>query len=193
MTVRTTSKTVTFMHPFNLSGIDEVQPAGTYTVETDEELLRTSSLPAYRRISSCGPSFRGHPVRMGAPGRGDFHTALRTEGFERRGALLGVAVKPNENTHASLLSAGRSRDSKGVGCGSDYPSSRHISRLPARACFPGCCDMKTRSLHTHAPKSCRSSHGKTCRSVLGIGGAGAAADDPTPAPRRALRTAWEST
>jgi hypothetical protein len=37
MTVRTTSKTVTFMHPFNLSGADEVQPAGTYTVETDEE------------------------------------------------------------------------------------------------------------------------------------------------------------
>jgi hypothetical protein len=52
MTVRTTSKTVTFMHPFNLSGMDEVQPAGTYTVETDEELLRTSSLPAYRRIST---------------------------------------------------------------------------------------------------------------------------------------------
>ena len=90
---------------------------------------------------------------MGAPGWGDFHTALRTEGFERRGALLGVAVKPNENTHASLLSAGRSRDSKGVGCGSDYPSSRHISRLPAQACFPGCRDMKTRSLHTHAPKN----------------------------------------
>jgi hypothetical protein len=52
MTVRTTSKTVTFTHPFNLSGTDEVQPAGTYTVETDEELLQTSSLPAYRRIST---------------------------------------------------------------------------------------------------------------------------------------------
>jgi hypothetical protein len=53
MTVRTTSKTVTFMHPFNLSGTDEVQPAGTYTVETDEELLEpSSSFPAYRRIST---------------------------------------------------------------------------------------------------------------------------------------------
>jgi hypothetical protein len=52
MTVRTTSRTVTFMHPFNLSGTDEVQPAGTYTVETDEELLQTPSLPAYRRIST---------------------------------------------------------------------------------------------------------------------------------------------
>ena len=51
MTVRTTSKTVTFMHSFNLNGMDKTQPAGTYTVETDEELLQTS-LPAYRRIST---------------------------------------------------------------------------------------------------------------------------------------------
>jgi hypothetical protein len=103
--------------------------------------------------ASLRPKLRGHPVRMGAPGRGDFHTALRTEEFEWRGELLEVAVKPNENTQASLISAGRSRDSKGVGCGSDYPSSRHICRLPAQACFPGCRDMKTRSLRTHAPKN----------------------------------------
>ena len=41
MTVRTTTKTVTFTRPFNLSGMEEMQPAGTYTVETDEELLQT--------------------------------------------------------------------------------------------------------------------------------------------------------
>jgi hypothetical protein len=52
MIVRTTSKTVTFMHPFSLSGTDEVQPAGTCTVETDEELLQASSIPAYRRIAT---------------------------------------------------------------------------------------------------------------------------------------------
>jgi hypothetical protein len=51
MTVRTTSRTVTFVHPFNLSGTDEVQPAGIYTVETDEELLQ-ASIPAYRRIAT---------------------------------------------------------------------------------------------------------------------------------------------
>jgi hypothetical protein len=49
MAVRTTSKTVTFMHPFSLTGTDEVQPAGTYTVE---ELLEPSSFPAYRRVST---------------------------------------------------------------------------------------------------------------------------------------------
>jgi hypothetical protein len=51
MTVRTSRKTVTFTRPFSLSGI-EVQPAGTYTVETDEELLPGVSFPAYRRIAS---------------------------------------------------------------------------------------------------------------------------------------------
>jgi hypothetical protein len=52
MTMRTTSRTVTFIHPFNLSGMDKEHPAGTYTVETDEELLQTLSLPAYKRIST---------------------------------------------------------------------------------------------------------------------------------------------
>lgn len=52
MTIRTTSRTVTFTRPFVLSGIVEEQPAGTYTVETDEELLQTASVPAYRRIST---------------------------------------------------------------------------------------------------------------------------------------------
>jgi hypothetical protein len=52
MTVRTTSTTATFMHPFSLSETDELHPAGTYTVETDEELLEPASFPAYRRIAT---------------------------------------------------------------------------------------------------------------------------------------------
>lgn len=52
MDVRTRSETVTFRHPFKLSVADDVQPAGRYVVETDEELLQTSSLTAYRRIST---------------------------------------------------------------------------------------------------------------------------------------------
>jgi hypothetical protein len=52
MTVRTSHKTVTFTRPFSLSGIDEVQAAGSYTVETSEELLQAVSFPAYRRIET---------------------------------------------------------------------------------------------------------------------------------------------
>ena len=52
MTMRTSSETVTFLHPFKLSGVDDVQSAGRYVVETDEELLQTFSYPAYRRLST---------------------------------------------------------------------------------------------------------------------------------------------
>lgn len=52
MTVRTSHKTVTFTRPFVLSAIDGVQPAGTYSVETDEELLQTLSFPAYQRTAT---------------------------------------------------------------------------------------------------------------------------------------------
>jgi len=47
---RTTSKTVTFRHPFVIDGFDGPQPAGSYTVETAEELLQALSFPAWRRL-----------------------------------------------------------------------------------------------------------------------------------------------
>lgn len=50
MTIRTSEKTVTFKNPFFLAGFDEMLPAGSYIVETDEELLEGVSFPAYRRI-----------------------------------------------------------------------------------------------------------------------------------------------
>ena len=52
MTTRTSRKTVTFTHPFQLSGMDEVQPAGTYMVETDEELIEGLSFLSYRRTGT---------------------------------------------------------------------------------------------------------------------------------------------
>jgi hypothetical protein len=46
--------------------MDEMQPAGTYTIETDEELLEGLSFPAYRRTATSivlppqpGSSIRG--------------------------------------------------------------------------------------------------------------------------------------
>ena len=63
MIVRTSHKTVTFTQPFALSGIDEVQAAGTYTVETNEEPLQGVSFPAYRRVETLMflPSRPGGP------------------------------------------------------------------------------------------------------------------------------------
>jgi hypothetical protein len=52
MTVRTSSKTVTFAHPFVLKGVDRILAAGDYRVVTDEELIEELSFPAYRRVAT---------------------------------------------------------------------------------------------------------------------------------------------
>lgn len=52
MLTRTTSETVTFRHPFRLTGADEEQPAGRYLVETETEQLQGLSFAAYRRQST---------------------------------------------------------------------------------------------------------------------------------------------
>ena len=49
MIQRTTRTTVTFAHAFAVDGFDQELPAGTYVVETEEELLQGLSLPAYHR------------------------------------------------------------------------------------------------------------------------------------------------
>ncbi len=49
---RTTRSTATFRHPFSLRSLDGVQPAGTYLVETDEELILGLSFDAYRRTNT---------------------------------------------------------------------------------------------------------------------------------------------
>ncbi len=52
MTTRTARKTVTFRQPFALSGVDGIQPAGTYTVDTDEETIDALSFLAWRRVAT---------------------------------------------------------------------------------------------------------------------------------------------
>lgn len=52
MTIRTSEKTVTFKFPFTLRELGEAQPAGVYSVETDEERLEGTSFPAYRRVAT---------------------------------------------------------------------------------------------------------------------------------------------
>src|SRR5690242_3387800 len=61
---RTSREAVTFARPFSLRGIDGVQPAGTYLVETDAELIPGLSFIAWRRVASLMflPSRPGGPV-----------------------------------------------------------------------------------------------------------------------------------
>jgi len=64
MTMRTSRQTVTFRRPFSLTGMDRAQPAGTYTVETVEELIEGVSFPAWRRIATV-ILLRPHPGAAG--------------------------------------------------------------------------------------------------------------------------------
>ena len=50
--IRTFRQSVTFPHPFAISGLEGDQPAGTYTIETDEELIEGLSFSAYRRTAT---------------------------------------------------------------------------------------------------------------------------------------------
>ena len=52
MTIRTTYRTLSFIHPFQLKDMDAPRPAGRYIVETDEERLQGLSFPAYRRVAT---------------------------------------------------------------------------------------------------------------------------------------------
>jgi len=62
MITRTLRTTAVFRRPFPLKGFSEMQPPGTYAVETEEELLESLSFPAYRRLSTT--------ITLQSPGAG---------------------------------------------------------------------------------------------------------------------------
>lgn len=65
---RTTTTTVVFMHPFMLGSGEGPFPAGSYLVETDEELIPGLSFQAYRRIRTT----------MNVPAARGIHRVLQT-------------------------------------------------------------------------------------------------------------------
>ncbi|HEY9549768.1 MAG TPA: hypothetical protein VIR45_09735 [Kiloniellaceae bacterium] len=83
MQTRTSQKTVTFKRPFVLAGLDEVLPAGDYSVETEEELVDGISYAAYRRTETVlrlhvksGPS---HLTRAMNVDPGELEAALERD------------------------------------------------------------------------------------------------------------------
>lgn len=49
---RTVTTQVSFCRPFRLPGIPDIQPAGSYVVETEEEQLQAVSFMAWRRLDT---------------------------------------------------------------------------------------------------------------------------------------------
>lgn len=52
MTTRTSQTIVAFQHPFKLEGVEGELPAGSYSVETEEERIEALSFEAYRRVAT---------------------------------------------------------------------------------------------------------------------------------------------
>jgi hypothetical protein len=97
MTLRTHRETLTFAHPFTLSGVEDVQAPGAYMVQTDEELLEGLSFLAYRRVATVIFVPLRHGGRLAA---GDHGRPARARGCvgERRipggpAVLMSTAVQ----------------------------------------------------------------------------------------------------
>jgi hypothetical protein len=88
MPLRTSREAVTFARPFSLRGVDGVHPPGTYTVETDEELIDGLSFPAYRRVVAVIflPSRPGGTVdgRMASVDPRELRTALERDALPKQ-------------------------------------------------------------------------------------------------------------
>ncbi|WP_341894583.1 hypothetical protein [Ferrovibrio terrae] len=52
MSARSTETTVTFSHAFQIKGVDETLPPGTYLLVTEEERLDGLSFPAWHRTAT---------------------------------------------------------------------------------------------------------------------------------------------
>jgi hypothetical protein len=66
MTIRTIRKTITFLKPFFLKGVDQWLSPRDYDVVTDEELIEGLSFSAYHRISTAifVPAPSGSAIEM---------------------------------------------------------------------------------------------------------------------------------
>jgi len=99
MMIHTYKRTVTFRQPFTLKSIDEVLPAGAYTVETDEEPLTGISFLGYRRIQTLlhlpGKPGQTGPSRLLTIDPNELDAALR---YDQVSADASVFEGPENNS-----------------------------------------------------------------------------------------------
>lgn len=79
---RTRSQLVVFRRPFVLRGLDSLQPAGTYRVDTDEEQLDTLTVVAWRRTATVVQLERGGITEHLAVDPTELHEALMRDGAQ---------------------------------------------------------------------------------------------------------------
>lgn len=97
MTNRISKRLVTFSRPFSLDSIERQWPAGSYTIETEEESLDSNSFVAFRTV--CTTMIMHSP-----PGRAGKHLFIEIDAGELDAALLrdreGIDRAENEGISA---------------------------------------------------------------------------------------------
>ena len=110
METRITSKSVTFRRPFTLSGLDGMQPPGTYTVRTDEEMLDTVSFIGWRQTATTLVLHRDGGVEYAAIDPQELRDALVRDGDQGTDppAAPAAAASSNRRPRDQLRRGGRS-------------------------------------------------------------------------------------
>ncbi|GLV21935.1 hypothetical protein TomMM35A_17890 [Sphingobium sp. TomMM35A] len=108
MTIRTTRKTATFTAPFQLPGFAEPLPAGSYEVETDEEMLEGNGHTAYHRVATTLRVERGSVVEHHPIDPAHLAAALERDQRARSTALPSAAVTEQAPT-SDAARPGRAR------------------------------------------------------------------------------------
>lgn len=124
MASRTTYTTVTFANPFSLSGFDRTQPAGSYTVRTEEELLEGLSFAAYGRTATE----ISLPVR-GSGGGSQEVFPIGPQELERALAADRAKIVENEVLRDTLLAAADRKSSTVLETGGAWSRLWHRFRF----------------------------------------------------------------
>jgi hypothetical protein len=74
--MRSIRKQVTFRRPFRLNDLDGTLPAGTYQLDTEEELIDALSFPAWRRLGSTLQVMRAGATEYVPVSPEELHAAL---------------------------------------------------------------------------------------------------------------------
>jgi hypothetical protein len=103
MTTRTLSKQITFRRPFLLAGFDAVQAAGTYTIDTDEELIEELSYPVWRRTGTTLHLSRAGATEFVPVDPEELSRALLRDGAQAETAkVLEAGTAPRKNKRDAL-------------------------------------------------------------------------------------------
>ncbi|MEX1306309.1 MAG: hypothetical protein WEA84_14230 [Rhodovibrionaceae bacterium] len=114
MAIRTIMTSVTFNNPFSLGAHNDPQPAGEYTVETDEERLEGLSFTSYRRVRTF----------IHIPARPDSRSISEV-----------LVVEPSDLEFALDLDAGLSLAYKDSAAERQTPRTMQFPALPGDDCL----------------------------------------------------------